>query len=286
MKTVLLIDGKNTVYRSIYATRQNRDVVERGYHPFTMWMRFTHQWIEKFKPDSVHIFWDCPKDDVWRKRILPEYKDHRDELPHYSDDIQASVSKLINAAKDILPHMAVRMYERNKQECDDLIYSACRMLTPIRSDTIKVLVVSSDGDFGQLSWSMPHVRCYHPKKQEISPLPEANPVLMKALQGDGSDNIEGYRGVGPVTAKKYAEDFKKLYDFVDSVGIEKLKKNIALIDMSLNPARVNNELYVARIMAEKVEFNKSEIKKAIVKNKVKGLMADYNRIIAPFENLE
>ena len=286
MKTVLLIDGKNTVYRSIYATQQNRDVIERNYHPFAMWMKLTHNWVEKFKPDSICMFWDCPKDEVWRKRVFQEYKDHRDALPHYSDDIQATVHKLIDAAKGILPFMAVRQFERKKQECDDLIYSACRMLTPVRSDTIKVIVISSDTDFDQLSWSMPHVRCYNPKKQEIAALPEANPVLMKALTGDKSDNIEGYRGVGPVTAKKYAEDFSKLAEFLDGVGSEKLKLNMALIDLSMNPARVNNELYVARILAEKVEYDKGGIKKAIIQHKVKGLMADFNRIIAPFQNLK
>ena len=286
MKTVLLIDGKNTVYRSVYATRQNRDVIQKGYHPFALWMRFTHQWIEKFKPHAMHVFWDCPKDNVWRKRILEDYKAQRGDLPHYSDEIQTVVHQLINAAQAILPYMAVRQFGRKKQECDDLIYSACRMLTPIRSDTIKLIVISSDADFNQLSWSMPHVRCYNPLKQELVDLPEVNPVIQKALMGDKSDNIEGYRGVGPVTAKKYAEDFSKLIEFLDSVGSDKLKRNMALIDLSLNPARVNNELYVVKVLAEEVKFDKSAIKKAIIENKVKGLMADFNKIIAPFERLK
>jgi len=282
METILLIDGKNTVYRTLFGARGNREFAK--YHPFTVWLRFTHVWLEKFKPDAVHVFWDCPKDEIWRKRVLNEYKAHRGDLPHYSDDIQAEVRKLVGAARAILPYMGVRQYYREHQECDDLIYSACRLLTPSKSNR-KVIIVSSDGDFAQLQWSMDHVSLYLPKTQKFADQPTCDPSIQKALSGDKSDNIDGFRGIGPVKSRHLASDPKKLIEFLDLADIKKFKRNLALVDLSMNPGHLNNELYILREMARDVQFDKLKINELGIEHKVRGLMSEYTRVAIAFKRL-
>lgn len=286
MEHILLIDGKNTAYRALYAARGNQEFQNAGQHPFVVWLRFAHVWYEKFKPVAIHVFWDCPKNDVWRKKILNEYKDNRDGSPHYSDDVYQDMNRIINAAQAILPCVNIRQYERPGQECDDLIYSMCRILTPPRSDMRKVIIISSDSDFVQVQWSMPHVVVYEPRKGVFVDTPEVNPVITKALAGDESDNVDGYRGIGPVKSKQLADNLGKLVEFLDVTGDQKFKRNMALIDMSLNPMRLNNELYLIRAMQQLICFDKTAIQDAINKYKILGLMADYTRLMLPFKNLQ
>lgn len=284
METILLLDGKNTAYRSLFASRGNPDFSR--IHPFVSWLRFTNVWLEKFKPSAVHVFWDCPKDDIWRKKILMEYKDNRDGMPHYADEIRDEIHKLIDVAKMMLPYMGMHQYSRAAQECDDLIYAMCRILTPPRSDMRKVIIISSDSDFLQIQWAMPHVVVYDPRTNELMAKSDVNPVVMKALAGDKSDNVDGYRGIGPVKAGQLASDAKKLVEFLEATGDQKFKRNLALVDMSLNPSRLSNELYVTRAMTQDVQLDKAKIDELAMSLHVAGLSADFSRFMMSLRRLQ
>ena len=286
MQTILLIDGKNAAYRALFAARGNREFRDSGYHPFVVWLRFAHVWLEEFKPDSVHVFWDCPKDRVWRKRVLDEYKDQRETMMHYDDDVQSDMHNIIDSAEDILPFMGVRQYIRDNQESDDLIYSACRVLTPPKSDTRKVIVISSDSDFLQLQWHMKHVVVYEPKCRKFMDLPDVDPAMRKALAGDRADNIDGFRGIGSVKSRQLLLDSKKLFEFLSVANKKKFKRNLALIDLSLNPFCLSNELYVMQIMSNDVEFNKNSATKMAIKHRVNGFLAEYPSLAVPFKRLK
>ena len=287
MQNILLIDGKNTAYRALFAARGNREFRESGYHPFVVWLRFTHVWLEEFKPDSVHVFWDCPKDHVWRKRVFKEYKDQRETMMHYDNDVQADMHNIIDSASDILPYMGVRQYLREGQESDDLIYSACRAMAPGKSDTRKVIVVSSDSDFLQLAWYMQHVVVYEPKHRKFVELSDIDPAMQKALTGDRADNIDGYRGIGPVKSRQLLLEMSKLFEFLNAAGVDKKKfrRNLALIDLSLNPSCLSNLVYVMRVMAEEVKFDKASATKMAMKHKVNGFLAEYPSLAVPFKRL-
>ena len=283
MKTSLLIDGKNTAYRSVFAGRGNQEFAV--HHPFAVWLRFTGFWLDKFKPDSVHVFWDCPSKEVWRKKILPEYKAHRQDLPAYTDDVQGELRSLINTAQKVLPYMGMRQYYRTNQECDDLIYSACRILTPSKPNVHKIIVISNDSDFLQLQWSMPHVSVYLPKDRKFAEHPNCNPAIQKALCGDKSDNIEGFRGIGPVKSGKLASDIKQLIEYLDITDARKFKRNLALIDLSANPAHLNNSLYIMRKMSEPVVVDKQQVDKLAMELKIRGLAAEYSRALLALKKL-
>lgn len=282
METHLLIDGKNTVYRSLFAckTRELEKV-----HPFVVWLRLANTWMNQFNPTHVHVFWDCPREEVWRKKVLNEYKDSRDNNTNIDDNVRETLYRIINTARGILPYMGVRQYRMPKQECDDLIYSACKMLTPPKSMKRQLIVVSSDKDFAQLQYHMSHVKCFDPIKQEYCDDPEVDPVIKKALIGDKSDNIQGYRGIGEVKGSKLAKDFKLLNEFLSTADTQIYKRNLALIDMSLNPYRVSNILYVQEMLSTQIEFDQSAIKSKIMEYKVKGMMNEFSRLVTPFKTL-
>lgn len=280
MGPILLVDGKNTAYRAYFATRGNREFAENGYHPFVAWLRFTGVWIQKFKPSSIHVFWDCPKNDVWRKKILTEYKNNRDGSHAYESDVVTAISKIEAASMALLPLMNTRVYRKEGQEADDLIYSASRLVAPHKG-----IIISSDSDMIQIPWFMSHTKQYDPKTNEFVPIPDANPIWQKALKGDEADNIEGYRGIGDVKGRQIALQAKTVREFLDVRGDQEFRRNLALIDLSLNPARLSNELYILRTMSQDVVFDKAQINAKVMELKVHGLNADFPRTVLPFKQL-
>jgi 5'-3' exonuclease len=280
MQPALFVDGRNTAYRAIYAGRGNDEFTQQNYHPFVIWMRFARTWIEKFKPKSVHVFWDTPKSQVWRKKILPEYKENRVVPTDDARDITKDLEALEQAAMAVLPTLNVRCYRRETQEADDLIYSGCKVINPD-----PVIVISSDSDMMQLPWSMRNVTCYEPKLNKIQPTPDISPVQQKALAGDSSDNIDGYRGIGDIKSAAMVRDKKLLMEFLQVRGDKEYRRNLALIDLSYNPSRLTNDLYVQQVMQADLVFNPQGISQLIAQHKIKGLMNEYSRFLGCFRKL-
>lgn len=276
MKTMLLIDGKNTSYRSLFVDNSPN-------HPFVNWMRLSTSWLHTFKPDSVHMFWDCPRKEVWRRRVLLEYKESRNTMTHINDDKIINGLRLISqAAKVLLPHMGFKQYSVDKQECDDLIYAACRVINPDN----KVIIVSSDKDFAQIKYHMRHVDCYDPVKNKFVDMPSVDPVMQKALVGDKSDNIDGYRGIGKVKSGKMLLEHKMLLEFLQASGDHIFKRNLALIDMGLNPYLLSNMLYIIDILANETTISdQAKITELAMKYKVRGLLGEYGTLVTPYLNL-
>lgn len=274
MGPALFIDGKNTAYRSVFATKNSRS------HPFVSWLRFTNVWINKFRPSSIHLFWDCPKNNVWRKKVLQEYKDNRDGGDTYESEISDKVGSIEHISKEIMPSMNTRIYARDGQEADDLIYSACRLLSPN-----KVIIISSDSDMIQIPWSMSGIKCYDPRVNQFMEMPTINPVIQKALMGDSTDNVAGYRGIGDVKSGNIARDYKVMAEFLGVRGDKEYRRNVALIDLSMNPARITNELYCLRILASDPVFDKSVIFEKIAELKIAGLNTEYSQLVMPLKDI-
>ena len=272
----LLIDSKNTAYRAVFAGMSSDKFKASGYHPFVIWMRFARTWIEQFKPSSIHIFCDCPKESVWRRKIYAEYKDHRDtEHLRQVDGIIREMEEIILA---IMPVMNTRVYKRDTQEADDLIYSACRQITPQ-----KAIIISSDSDMRQIPWFMPNITCFEPRAKIMLETPLVNPAMQKALMGCDTDNVPGYRGIGEAKSRDLLLDRKTLAEFLEIRGDETYRKSLVLVDLSLNPFRLSNELYVQKVLAFEPEFDRSRITQIIIDHKIKGLNQEYVRSIVPFK---
>jgi len=277
-KPALLIDARNALYRAIYAVKADRRHSIK-YHYFVVFLRQITTWMNKHRPGSVHVFWDAPRETVWRRLVLETYKTR--VASTYVEDISEDLTMTTNVAKEFFKVMGVRQYERKQMEADDLIYAASINLHPQPS-----IIVSTDSDMVQIPFLLSSSSVYNPKKQEIVEVPECNPVLQKALAGDKADSIDGYYGIGPVKSAALLEDNNTLRGFLDSKGRRLFQRNMLLIDLSLCPRLLANRIYVQKVLSREVPFDKDTIDELIKKYKVIGFQSEYTDLTIPFMSLE
>lgn len=269
----LLIDAKNIVYRSILSNNGEK------YHHVTIFMRQLSSWVKKYKPTSVAVAWDAPRKSTWRRNILETYKD-RGELINQRD-ISKDISITMQALKELLDNINVRQLYKDKMEADDLIYAAVSVIHPEKS-----VIVSSDGDMLQIPYKYHSCKVFNPFKKQEMPRPEISPVMQKALVGDNSDRISGYRGIGPKKSEQILESFENLNNFLSDNDKSIFYKNLLLIDLSLNPKLMNNKVYVMKELSSDIKYNDVEVNKLIMKYRIKGMLNELNDLIPCFKNLQ
>jgi 5'-3' exonuclease len=230
------------------------------------------------RPSSVHVFWDAPRNTVWRRSILPTYKDRTQST--YVEDISEDLAITTNVAKAFLEKMGVRQYERKEMEADDLIYTAVSIMHPR-----KTVIVSTDSDMIQIPYRYTSSSVFDPKEMKEVPVPSVNPVHLKALIGDKADSIDGYYGIGPKKGQALMENQAELYEYLAMKGPATFRRNLLLIDLSMCPRLLANSIYVHKKLAQPVEFVKEEIHKLIMTHKVNGLQQEFTDLVLPFKNL-
>lgn len=290
----LCVDGRNMLYRATFAALGDVRFRANGHHPINIVLHFLHYFLVRFNPSQIHIFWDGPRGEIWRKWHAPEYKQNRP-----TDDPGDPSTKILASLSEVTPlltkNMGMRQYNKPYMEADDLIYAFCRL-----HKNHKVLVATSDTDLLQIAYNFPNVDIHNPlnKDVDLEPRPEYDPVIAKALTGDKSDNIRGYYGVGKVRAKLLTEDLSerskfltsdktidKIGDSTESVGEQRFWDNLRIIDLSLCPELVENMQYVAGQARTPIKFDIKEVQQLIGKYKLRGVMADVHRYITPFKVL-
>jgi 5'-3' exonuclease len=284
----MLIDAKNALYRAIYAAKaeerriafasKNNDTSSR-YHYFTILLRQLVRWVNEFRPTQIHVFWDVPRKEVWRRKLHTGYKDRSSS--QYVEDISEDLNMVTLVAKEFFDVMNVRQYYKNKMEADDLIYAATTLIHPHKS-----IIISSDSDMIQIPYTYNSSSQYDPGKRKMVDVPVTHPVIQKALVGDKADHIVGYRGIGPKKSQPITENYDLLSGFLEENGSDTFLLNMLLIDLSLNPKLLHNKLYVIKQMAKPLIFDKDKINKLIMEHKVNGMLQEYNDLVLPFANLK
>ena len=270
---ILLVDARNLMYRAIFANKR----AHSPQHAFTVMLRFMCEWLDKFKPSAVHMFWDSEKAYLWRRRILPTYKQR---VKEYEVDIRQDLVATQAAARALLPSMGVRQFYKRGMEADDLIFAACKTLSPQ-----PVIIVSSDADYQQAVFNMPHVRWYNPMEKTLYDKPEFDPAIQKALAGDRSDNVEGYYNIGPVKGAKMAASLDERWQFLREAGVSIYIRNLLLIDLSLCPDLLKNLLYVQCELLKPVLFDKHILFRQAKEYKVSGFVTEFDRLAIRFKHL-
>jgi DNA polymerase-1 len=291
----LLIDAKNMLYRAIFTAVGDKKFKDSGHHSINIVLHFMKYYLDKFSPKNIHVFWDTRRSNTWRKEVMPSYKEGRSNTRD-DIDVDSELVKLTESLTALLKNMCVRQYYRDKMEADDLIYAFCRM-----NPFDKIVIVSSDSDLKQISFSYTNVSIHHPlskNKNLTEEVPNIDPVLVKALVGDKSDNIDGYYRIGPKTAKILIEDTSARNEFFQSeksivksgddkitVGNQRFKENLRIIDLSLCPFLLDNMMYTSSKQFRPIRFDLNKIREIISKYKLRGVMADISRYITPFKKL-
>lgn len=278
MGPALLVDARNAIYRAVYAGMNDHS--GRNYHSFVILLRLITSWINLKNPASVHIFWDAPRETVWRRKILATYKDRSDS--NYVEGLAEGLANCTAVAQDFFKVMGVRQYSRKEMEADDLLYAAVSVLHPK-----KTWIVSNDSDMVQIPFRFTSCSAFKPEGLggEDVKVPDVNPAHLKALTGDKSDAIGGYNQIGPVRGRDLLLDPCAFAEFLQIKGKETYRRNMVLIDLSMCPFLLKNTFYVQKILAEKVTWDKAEINRLAMHHKVNGLQQEFMNLAQPFKDL-
>lgn len=216
---VLIIDGTNSflrIWNSMAYTTENGDHVG-GIVGF---LRSIGSNIRDFDATRCIIVFDGKGGSQRRKKIYPEYKEHRsgkynlrrEEFTTKEDERESQKRQLIRIIQylDLLP---VNVLCLDNVEADDVV---AYIVSDALPKTSKIRIVSTDRDFLQLVSD--NVEVYSPvKKKTYNPnaihdefgFHPNNYLLYRTLTGDISDNIDGVKGIGLKTLLK---QFPELVD--------------------------------------------------------------------------
>lgn len=278
-KPILLIDGKNVLYKVVLAQRANAKFGKTNQHSFTIFLRLVTKWMRMHRPMMVCICWDAKRDTIWRRKILPTYK----ERPVSFDDIQDNLRDAISTITDLIPYLNVKMLSRLEMEADDIIYSAVAHLHPY-----PVIIVSRDSDMIQIPYKFNNpasVKVFDHDKDIFQNIPEYDPVKLKALSGDTSDNINGYSGIGPKRGAALLANKEALDKFLQKNGKDIYIRNRALIDLSLCPRLGDNITYIEQQLREPTVCDISKVIQMANKYKITGLTSEIPELLYPFQHL-
>ena len=273
MSKHLLIDGRNILYRAVYAHHSERNH-EVKYHCLVIYLRQIVNWINQFNPTAVSVFWDAPRITVWRKRLLTTYKNRASS--QYVLNLGELLAENGAIVKEALSILNVRQYERPQMEADDLIYAASCVLHPKST-----IIVSTDSDLIQIPYMISTASVYDPQKARIVNVPKHHPAYVKALSGDKADSIDGYKGIGPKKCDALLDSHEKLQVFLEDRGRETYHRNLLLTDLSLNPRLHVNKLYVQRVLGTSVCYDKDKMTELIRKYKIVGMDSQYANLVHP-----
>jgi len=216
---VLLLDGYNMLYRARSGPASFGDNTAENNSITYTFFRSLRYIVDMHKPDRVYFVLEgMPKDRI---AMHEEYKAQR--VYHDKDEFQRQRKKIIEVIRNYLPIHVVRHPDF---ECDDVL-AAIAQHTHAEDECI---VVSTDTDFFQLFNTCKNVKIYNPVNKSFVEPVDYDYVSYKALKGDSSDNIEGFKGIGDKRAKSLVSNKDSLSAFLsEAANREKFNKNCFLI---------------------------------------------------------
>lgn len=203
--------------------------------------------IKSIKPTHIVVLFDSEQQNL-RTEINDEYKANRIDYSEVAPE-DSPFTQLEDIYK-ALDYLNIMHCEVEKYECDDAISSYVKSY----KDTLEIVIASWDSDFFQLIEENVKVYRYRginsilcdEKYIELKFDIEANQYVdYKILVGDKSDNIEGVKNIGKITAVKLLNEYKSITNIINSLdylpktriynilreNINKIKENIKLIKL-------------------------------------------------------
>jgi len=167
-----IIDGSNMLHRAMYNPEG-----KFGVHPLReLYLRFMLA-----DPHTI-IVWDGMHSLKRRRDLFPGYK----QRPDKGEDIKAAFDLL----KEVLCHTPIMQIEVPYWEADDVLATVAK---DYLAQGFTVKLESNDQDF----WQLAHYANLELPLVKPLPCEPYQTCLFKALCGDQSDKIPGWRGFGP-----------------------------------------------------------------------------------------
>jgi len=281
--SVCLVDGTYQVCRSVYSNASHLTSTNGAPTGGTfVFLKILYSMRELGK---CIVAFDAGR-AKYRTDLYPTYKKRsrpRDEIE------EANRNKMFeftySTLKRLLPKMGIPIVQMAGQEADDVLFRLAEFYEQ-RGDE-KVYVASDDADYLQFinlgtTVHRPMKNDFWNKERFIQEM-DFDPTyftLYKSIIGDGSDHIDGVKGIGEKTATKIIKELKEptplaLWTWASGgkKSIQKkvktnfalIKRNMLLIDLTKAPL-CRKEVVAELMEAEKVtevdpEFVKQQFKK-------------------------
>jgi DNA polymerase I len=204
MRTLLLVDGNNVLYRAFFAIPDLSTRDGRPTNAVFGFIRLLRQMRDSWRPDHIVVAFDggTPED---RKALLEGYKAQRKPMPERLKEQIPLVERYLDAAR-------VSRLRIAGEEADDVIAT---LTVKWKNEFDSVLVASSDKDLFQLVDDRVRVAPVSGKGPAMGPADVelktgVPPRLVRdwlAMVGDAADNIPGVPGVGPKTAARLLGEY-------------------------------------------------------------------------------
>tara|TARA_B100001094_G_scaffold85000_1_gene81374 strand:- start:169 stop:957 length:789 start_codon:yes stop_codon:yes gene_type:complete len=188
--------------------------------------------IKKLKIKDAHIYFirDCPRKDIWRNELYPDYKNNRLKNNDIKFYFQITYNNIIKNYNCI---------QIDNLEADDIIAIITKYLyTTNNYDNI--YIITNDNDYLQLNYNdninLYNYSCKNLKDKSLGS--REKDLYHKIIMGDKSDNILPiHEKCGQKTALKYINDKKLLEEKLksDKNILNKYLLNQQLIDLDLIP---------------------------------------------------
>lgn len=177
---------------------------------------------------------DCPRSDIWRKQIFPEYKANRNY-----DGFLGGPFFAMAYAEDLFGQAGIQQtFYHAHLEADDCIAISVR--EQLKKDaSAQIFIIASDHDYLQLVAPNIHIINLRYKKLAESKTGSYNAhmnLFIKTVMGDTSDNIPAiFPKCGYVTAKKCFEDREFFEKKKTDESEKKLERNDQIINFDNIP---------------------------------------------------
>lgn len=253
MNKVVMIDGNNLAHICFHSAQNivNKNNPTEGRESFLEGMTyhlFFNKLISFFKQFQGHYFitWDMKNSISWRKEIYPEYKSNREMKSDYEVLFQA-----MSNLRKIISFLPIYQFTKEGYEADDILFWAAANAHKFGSEMI---IISNDSDLLQIVQRFPTAKQFDPKKNVFMSAPTTyNVAVFKALAGDITDNIPGIKGVGKITAQKWAEQVfgmndLQLFKTISSLlknkedKIKQFKQFYSIVNIENNPNLINLDI--------------------------------------------
>ena len=245
---VLIIDGNNLAHRAYHKYKSLRSSEGKKSSIVFGFPYILNSLINLHKPDAVEVVFDGSR-DKGRLKALPDYK-KRDKKEDFDyEDFQNQKEVVM----DILACLGVPVIFAKKREADDLIWLVSRKYARRKWN---VVIVSTDKDFPQLMvhnklitiWNpWKNVRITHKNCKQYFPFSAEQCIDYLILDGDASDNIIGYKGVGPKTALKFLDEYGSIENYLNNDNLpedKKIKRDVLVDIYKLNKYLIDIKYFV------------------------------------------
>lgn len=309
---VLLVDAMNLFIRSYTAVPSMDD---NGNHIGGMvgFLKSLGLAIRTFKPTRCIIVFDGKGGSQRRRKIYPQYKANRKppvrlnrayDLTTDEQEKENMKWQLVELVQ-MLECLPVTISALDNVEADDVIAYLSQLIT---TDGGHSIIYSTDKDFFQLA--SPTVKIYNPVRKktfdeqvilEDYGIHPKHFHFFRALDGDSSDNIDGVKGVGQVTLRKYLPEVadpnevisydmiaqkysnqKKIPKVIENILNNKdiLERNLHLMNLHEGIMSVDARMKVVhKYNDHKVQLNKYTLTQLLMRSKLLSAFPNYDNWI-------